>query len=107
MVVGRGEEIYFAVPAKTLLGGTSCWDDRPPKRGKFEGEPLGACLESREKKHLYRGRKKCYGIQRNKTNLPLSGEGGCRTNLVVSKYAQTKQRRLRGKVVKHWSRQAL
>ena len=58
----------------------SCWDDRPPKRGKFEGEPLDACLESREIKHLYHGRKKCYGIQRNKTNLPLSGKGEWHTN---------------------------
>ena len=105
--MGRGEKVYFAVLAQTLLGGTSYWDDRPPKRGKFEGEPLGACLESRERKHLYRGRKKCYGIQRNKTNLPLSGNDGRRIDLVVGKYSQTRQRRLRGKTVKHWSRQAL
>ena len=106
-MVGRREKIYFAAPAQALLGGTSCWDDRPPKRGKFEGEPLGACLESRERKHLYRGRKKCYGILRNETNLPLSGKGESRTDLVVGKYAQTRQRRLRGKTVKHLSRQAL
>ena len=87
MVVGRGENVYFVVPAQALLGGTSCWDDRPPKRGKFEGEPLGACLEDIERKHLYRGRKKCYGIQRNETKLSLSGKGGCRTDLVVGKYA--------------------
>ena len=37
LVVGRGEETYFAAPAQTLLGGTSCWDDRPPKRGKVGG----------------------------------------------------------------------
>ena len=106
-MVGRGKKIYFAAPTQALLGGTSCWDDRPPKRGKFEGELLGACLESRERKHLYRGRKKCYGIQRNETNLPLSGKGECRTDLVVGKYTQTRQRRLRGKTVKHWSQQAL
>ena len=106
-MVGRWEKIYFAPPAQALLGGMSCWDDRPPKRGKFEGEPLNACLESRERKHLYRGRKKCYGIQRNETNLPLSGKGECRTDLVVGKYAQIRQRRLRGKMVKPWSRQAL
>ena len=92
-MVGRGKNVYFAVPVQALLGGTSYWDDRPPKRGKFEGEPLGACLEGRERKHLYYGRKKCYGIQRNKTNLPLSGKGGRCTNLVVGKYAQTRQRR--------------
>ena len=106
MVVGRGEKIYFVTPAQALFGGTSCWDDKPPKRGKFEGESLGACLESRERKHLYSGRKK-YGILRNETNLPLSGKGECRTNLVVNKYAQTRQRRLKGKMVKPWSRQAL
>ena len=106
-MVGRGEKVYFVIPAQALLGGMSCWDDKPPKRGKFEGEPLGACLESRERKHLYRGWKKCYGIQRNETNLPLSVKGECCTDLVVGKYAQTRQRRLRGKTVKHWSRQAL
>ena len=49
-MVGKGEKIYFAAPAQALLGGTSCWDDRPPKRGKFEGEPLGACLEGKREK---------------------------------------------------------
>ena len=52
---------------------------------------MGACLKSRERKHLYRGRKKCYGIQRNETKLSLSGKGGCRTDLVVGKYAQIRQ----------------
>ena len=107
MVVERGEKIYFAAPAQAFLGGASYWDDRPPKRGKFEGKPLGACLEGRERKHLYRDRKKCYDIQRNKTNLPLFSKGGRCTDLVVGKYSQTRQRRLRGKTVKHWSRQAL
>ena len=37
LVVGRWENTYFAVPVQALLGGTSCWDDRPPKRGKVEG----------------------------------------------------------------------
>ena len=36
-MVGRGEETYFAAPTQALLGGTSCWDERPPKRGKVEG----------------------------------------------------------------------
>ena len=49
-MVGRGEKTYFAAPAQALLGGTSCWDDRPPKRGKVEGEPLGACLEGKREK---------------------------------------------------------
>ena len=40
LVVRRGENTYFAAPAQALLGGTSCWDDRPPKRGKVEGETV-------------------------------------------------------------------
>ena len=64
-------------------------------------------LRERERKHLCRGRKECYGELRNEINLPLSGKGECHTDLVVGKYAQTRQRWLRGKVVKHWSRQAL
>ena len=37
MVVGRGEKIYLRLLPKPLLGGTSCWDDRPPKRGNLRG----------------------------------------------------------------------
>ena len=37
LVVGKGEKTYFAAPTQALLGGTSCWDDRSPKRGKVEG----------------------------------------------------------------------
>ena len=37
MVVGRGETIYLRFLPKPLLGGTSCWDDRPPKRGNLRG----------------------------------------------------------------------
>ena len=37
MVVGRGEKIYSRLLLKSLLGGTSCWDDRPPKRGNLRG----------------------------------------------------------------------
>ena len=50
MVVERREKTYFAAPVQALLGGTSCWDDRPPKRGKVEGEPLDACLEGKREK---------------------------------------------------------
>ena len=57
-------------------------------------------LREREKKHLCRGRKECYDGLRNETNLPLSGKSECHTLLVVGKYDQTRQRRLRGKVVK-------
>ena len=37
MVVGRGEKIYSWLLPKPLLGGTSCWDDRPPKIGNLRG----------------------------------------------------------------------
>ena len=37
LVVGRGEMTYFATSTQALLGCTSCWDDRPPKRGKVKG----------------------------------------------------------------------
>ena len=50
---------------------------------------------------------KCYSRLENETNLPLFGKGECHTDLVVGKYAQTRQRRLRGKMVKDWSWQAL
>ena len=51
LVVGRREKTYFAAPAQTFLRGTSCWDDRPPKRSKVEGGivrcmPLGTERES-------------------------------------------------------------
>ena len=36
-MVGRGEKIYSRLLPKPLLGGTSCWDDRPPKRGNLRG----------------------------------------------------------------------
>ena len=36
-MVGRGEKIYSLLLPKPLLGGTSCWDDRPPKRGNLIG----------------------------------------------------------------------
>ena len=35
-MVGRREEAYFAAPAQALLEGTSCWDDRSPKRGRVK-----------------------------------------------------------------------
>ena len=38
MVVGRGEKIYSWLLLKSLLGGTSCWDDRPLKRGNLRGK---------------------------------------------------------------------
>ena len=36
-MVGRGEKAYFVAPVQALLEGTSCWDDKPPKRSKVEG----------------------------------------------------------------------
>ena len=89
------------------------WEVRPagmtdhPKEASLRGNHwVHALRVERESIYTVAG-KKCYGRLRNETNLPLSGKGECRTDLVVGKYAQTRQRRLRGKVVKHWSRQAL
>ena len=39
-MVEGGEKIYLRLLLKPLSGGTSCWDDRPPKKSKFEGEPF-------------------------------------------------------------------
>ena len=42
---GGGEKgkAYSGVPTQALLGEMPCWDDIPPKRGKYEIESLGAC----------------------------------------------------------------
>ena len=37
LVVERREKIYSRLLLKSLLGGMSCWDDRPPKRGNLRG----------------------------------------------------------------------
>ena len=66
LVVGRGENTYFAASAQALLGGTSCWDDRPPKRGKVEGGTVHA-IRDRERKHLHHGRKGRHSRLINKT----------------------------------------
>ena len=75
MVVGRGEKIYLWLLSKPLSGGTSYWDDRPPKRGKFEGEPLVHALRV-EREHLYRGRKEALRQGRTETYLCLAGASG-------------------------------
>ena len=36
-MVEKGEKIYSWLLSKPLLVGTSCWDDRPPKRGNLRG----------------------------------------------------------------------
>ena len=89
------------------------WEVRPvgmtnhPKEASLKGTRWVHALRV-ERESIYTvARKKCYGRLRNETNLPLSGKGECRTDLVVGKYAQTRQKRLRGKMVKDWSRQAL
>ena len=47
LVVGRREKIYSWLLFKSLLGGTSCWDDRPPKRGNLRGNHLVHALRVR------------------------------------------------------------
>ena len=44
-VKGKGKA-YFGVPAQTLSGEMSCWDDIPPKRDIDELESLSACYRS-------------------------------------------------------------
>ena len=76
MVVGRGEKIYLQLLPKPVLGGTFCWDDRPPKKGKFEGEPLVHALRvERESIYTVAG-KKCYGRGRTETCLYLARVSG-------------------------------
>ena len=61
MVVGGEEKIYLRLLPKPLLRGTSCWDNRPPKRGKFEGESLVHALRvERESIYTVAGKKR-YG----------------------------------------------
>ena len=58
MVVRRGERIYFQPLLKPLLGGTSCWDDRPPKRGNLRGNRwVHALRVEREGINIVAGRK--------------------------------------------------
>ena len=58
MVVGRGEKIYSRLLSKPLLGGTSCWDDRPPKIGNLRGNRwVHALRVEREGINIVAGRK--------------------------------------------------
>ena len=55
-----------------------------------------------ERKCLHRGRKGRHGRPINKTTFSLSGvgEGDANEPVVVNKYTQTRQRWLKGKIVK-------
>ena len=103
MVVGRGEETYFAAPTQALLGGMSYWDDRPPKRGKAEGETVMCMPLGIERENAYTvGRKGCHSWPINQTAFSLSGvgEGDANEPVVVGRYTQTKKWWLKGKIVK-------
>ena len=59
-------------------------------------------MRDRERKHLHRGRKGCHRRLINKTTflcLEL-GRGDADEPMVVDKYTQTRQRWLKGKIVK-------
>ena len=59
-------------------------------------------MRDRERKHLHRGRKGCHGRLINETAflcLEL-GRGDADEPVVVGKYIQTRQRWLKGKIVK-------
>ena len=58
LVLGRGEKIYSRLLPNPLLGGTSCWDDRPPKRGNLRGNRwVHALRVEREGINVVAGRK--------------------------------------------------
>ena len=59
-------------------------------------------MRDRERKRLHCGRKGCYNKPMNKTVFSFSGAGEGDENelVVVGKYTQTKQRWLKGKIVK-------
>ena len=59
-------------------------------------------MRDRERKRLHCGRKGCYNKPMNKTVFSFSGAGEGDENelVVVGKYTQTRQRWLKGKIVK-------
>ena len=59
-------------------------------------------MRVRDRKRLHRGKKGRQGRPINKTAFSLSeaGEGDANEPVVVSKYTQTRQRWLKGKIVK-------
>ena len=59
-------------------------------------------MRDRERKRLHHGRKRRHGRPINKTVFSLSGAGEGDENelVVVGKYTQTRQRWLKGKIVK-------
>ena len=81
------------------------WEVRPagmtdcPKEARLGGERWVHAI-GREREHLRRGRRKCHGGLRNNKKTCLCLAKGSSTQMVVSKYAQTRQRPLEGKVVK-------
>ena len=98
-VVGRGEKIYSRLLPKPLLGGTSCWDDRPPKRGNLRGNRWVHALRiEREGINIVVGRKAT--THRGTKQVRLCWQGWV-SHSVVGKYTQTRQRWLRDKTVKH------
>ena len=59
-------------------------------------------MRVRERKHLHRGRKGRHRRPVNKTAFSLSGarDGDANELVVVGKYTQTRQRWLKGKIIK-------
>ena len=80
MVVGRGEKIYSRLLLKPLLGGTSCWDDRPLKRGNLRGNCwVHALRVEREGINIVAGRKATThrGIKQVRICLARMGVAQC------------------------------
>ena len=81
MVVGRGEKTYFLLLPKLFWGIHPVGMTDHPKEARLREEPLGACHEDRERKHLLRGRKGCHGRLINKIAfLCLEVGSGTQTN---------------------------
>ena len=97
LVVGRGEKIYSWLLLKSLLEGTSCWDDRPPKRGNLRGNRwVHALRVGREGINIV-ARKATTHRRTKRVRLCLARVCVAQCGRQVH---QTKQRRLRGKTVK-------
>ena len=102
---GEGGKDLFCVPCPNPFGGTSCWDDRPSKRGNIGEGTLSACHRKRERAFKATA-EQCHGGQKQKrTCLCLARASYAQR--VVGKHAQTRQRPLEGKMVKERLRQAL
>ena len=98
-MVGRGEKIYSRLLPKPLLGGTSCWDDRPPKRGNLIGKRWVHALKvEREGINIMAGRNVTThrGTKQVRLCLARVGVAQCGRQVHLDQIKVVK-----GKIVKH------